>query len=276
MNDGAVIAPAAPEARPRRVTWASAFLLATALHACAAAFAFVRGETPDLASEDVGGLVVVEFAPMPASADSQEESASPSDAAAVAAPSPEVEEKRSAASEDDTPTAESSPHEAPPDLQLAQQQTQQKQETQDDAQPTEANEATPTPPQSAAAAPSDAAALPSTQQDAVTQAATEGSAQKAEEAPASWQRKIVAHLGRHKRYPQEARSKHDEGEVAVRFRVDRTGKLISASVLRSSGSLLLDSAALDLLHRAQPLPAFPASVRANEVELVAPINYRLR
>ena len=266
----------APEVRPRRVTWIGAFLLASALHASAAALAVARGETPEMVSEDVGGLVVVEFAPVPVSADSPDESASPSEFAAVSTPSPELEEKRSAANEDDTPPAESSPHEAPPELQLSQQKTLQKQETPNDEQPTEANEAKPTPAPSAAAAASAAAAIPSVQDNAATEAAKEGSVAKAEEAPASWRRAIVAHLGRHKRYPAQARSRRNEGEVAVRFRINRAGQIVSASVLRSSGSSLLDQAALDLLRRAQPLPSFPKSLRASEVELIAPINYRLK
>ncbi|MDP2354518.1 MAG: energy transducer TonB [Beijerinckiaceae bacterium] len=256
--------------------WGVAFLAAAFLHVSVVALA-IGGKAPtDLVSEDVGGLVIVDFAPTVATAESQEESATPSDEAATATPSPEVEQKKSAMAEDDTPPAESSPHEPPPDLQLSQQKTIEKQEAVEDAQPTEANEATVTPSPSASAAASASAAPPAIQENAATQAPTEGSTDKSADAPASWRRAVVAHMGKHKRYPAQARAQRNEGEVAVRFRIDRAGRVLSATVLRSSGFPALDAAALDLLQRAQPLPAFPPSMRAGEIELVAPVNFRLR
>ncbi|MFN3889864.1 MAG: TonB family protein [Beijerinckiaceae bacterium] len=262
--------------RSSRLAWTLAFLFAAILHVSAAGLAISGRNEHEAASEDVGGLVVVEFAPVVASADSPEEGATASEESASAIPSPEVEQMKAAASEDDTPPAESSPYEAPPELQLSQQKTLERQETPEDAQPTEANEATHAPSPSAAAAASTAAASPSVQENATTEAPTEGSTANAEEVPESWRRAVVAQLGKHKRYPAQARLQRNEGEVAIRFKIDRKGKVLSATVLRSSGFAALDAAALDLLRRAQPLPAFPQSMRSAEIELVAPINYRLR
>lgn len=259
-----------------RWIWTTACAIATVLHLGAAAFAISGREAVELSAEDLGGLVVVEFTPVVSLADSPEESVAPSEASANAASSPEIEQKKSASVEDDTPPAESSPHEAPPDLQLSQQKTIDKQEAVEDAQPTEANEAMQAAAPSAAAVASQSSSPPSPMEHATSEAPTEGSTNKADDAPASWKRTLVAHLGKHKRYPAQARSLRHEGEVAVRFRVNRAGRVISASVSRSSGFPDLDAAALDLFKRAQPLPPFPPSMRSVETELVAPINFRLR
>lgn len=259
-----------------RSIWASAFAIAAVLHLGAAAFAISGREAVELASEDLGGLVVVEFTPVISMADSPEESVAPSEDSANATSSPEVEQKKSSTFEDATPRAESSPYEAPPELQLAQQKTIEKEEAVEDAQPTEANEATQAPAPSASAAASQSSSPPSPLEHATSQAPTEGSTDKTVDASASWKRMLIAHLGKHKRYPAQARSKRHEGEAAVRFRVNRAGAVVMAAMARSSGYPDLDAAALDLFKRAQPLPGFPSSMRAAEIELVAPINFRLR
>jgi protein TonB len=46
--------------------------------------------------------------------------------------------------------------------------------------------------------------------------------------------------------------------------------------VRSSGSSLLDRATLELVERAQPLPAPPPEVRGAQIAIVVPINYNLR
>lgn len=259
-----------------RTTWAIALIMAATLHASAACYAISSIQSDDVAAEDVGGLVVVDFAPVVSSADSFDENATLSEESVTAASSPEVEQKMASADAPETPPAESPPHEAPPDLQLSLHKTLEQQERPDEAPPTEANEATQAPSRIASAASGAAAPPPSLQQNASTESPTEGSTAHFEDAPASWRRTLVAHLAKHKRYPSTARSQRLEGEVAVRFKISRAGKLVSADVLRSSGHAALDEAALELLRRAQPMPTFPASMRSSELELVAPINFRLK
>ncbi|OYR10314.1 tonB family C-terminal domain protein [Brucella grignonensis] len=40
----------------------------------------------------------------------------------------------------------------------------------------------------------------------------------------------MAHLERRKKYPSGAKSRREEGVVYVRFRIDDTGKVLSASL----------------------------------------------
>jgi protein TonB len=50
----------------------------------------------------------------------------------------------------------------------------------------------------------------------------------------------------------------------------------NARIVRSSGSSLLDRATLDLIARAQPLPAPPPDIHGSQIAIVVPINYNLR
>lgn len=55
----------------------------------------------------------------------------------------------------------------------------------------------------------------------------------------TWRRALVAHLGKHKRYPQAAREKGTAGTATVRFVVDRGGRVVERAVVESSGSPIL-------------------------------------
>lgn len=87
---------------------------------------------------------------------------------------------------------------------------------------------------------------------------------------------LAAWLERHKRYPQRARQMRQEGVVRIRFAINRTGKVISHSVEKSSGHRALDEAASELLRRASPMPAIPPALGQSRLEIVVPIAYRLR
>lgn len=91
--------------------------------------------------------------------------------------------------------------------------------------------------------------------------------------PARWQSRLMAHLERRKRYPAGARSRREEGVVYVRFRIDETGKVLSASLARSSGFLELDSEVLSLVQRASPVPAPPPDVNRT---ITAPVKFSRR
>ena len=95
-------------------------------------------------------------------------------------------------------------------------------------------------------------------------------------APASWQSRVLGHLGHFKRYPGDARQRKRAGAAWVRFQVDRDGKLLASELVTSSGTVLLDREALQVLQRAQPLPAPPASVlRQGTVTVTLPVSFRL-
>lgn len=95
-------------------------------------------------------------------------------------------------------------------------------------------------------------------------------------AKVSWEGRLQAHLQRHKRYPYAARSRREEGVALVRFQMNREGRLLTNSLERSSGSVLLDREVKQLLKRAQPMPKPPREIVGDRVEVVLPIEFSLR
>lgn len=112
--------------------------------------------------------------------------------------------------------------------------------------------------------------------EAPAAAAPSGAPEAVARARTTWERSVVMHLSRHKRYPAGARSLRQQGSVSVVFTMDRQGHVIAARVLVSSGSPLLDEEATAVLKRASPLPAPPATVGGATFELVLPIQFRIR
>jgi protein TonB len=70
--------------------------------------------------------------------------------------------------------------------------------------------------------------------------------------------------------------RRQEGVVQLRFVVDRTGKVLSYQIAESSGHRLLDEEVERMIARAQPLPAIPADMNQDRLELVLPVSFNLR
>ncbi|MCG2842821.1 energy transducer TonB [Sandaracinobacter sp. RS1-74] len=137
--------------------------------------------------------------------------------------------------------------------------------------PTRAESATPLP---QAARPSETAeAVPETTAPAAIHA--QPAARLSSDAEATWEARLLAHLGKYRRYPGAARARREEGVAYVRFRMNRQGQLLSVEIARSSGSPLLDRAALDTVRRAQPFPPIPDD-RPDTLELSVPIEFFVR
>ena len=86
--------------------------------------------------------------------------------------------------------------------------------------------------------------------------------------------RVLDWLARYRTYPLEARRARIEGVVQLRVTLMSDGRLVDARVEQSSGHLVLDRAALDLLARASPLPDEFTTI--GQVELQLPIVYRMR
>nr|WP_294504507.1 energy transducer TonB [uncultured Rhodopila sp.] len=98
----------------------------------------------------------------------------------------------------------------------------------------------------------------------------------AAEAPiaADWQRSLAAWLAAHKVYPELARRRGVEGSVGLRFTADRSGRVLSVSLVSSAGSPLLDAAAEKMVGDAT-LPPFPAGMPQQIATLTVTIRYAL-
>jgi protein TonB len=87
--------------------------------------------------------------------------------------------------------------------------------------------------------------------------------------------RLLAQLSRFKQYPRAARQAHIEGVVMLHFVMDAQGKVISFEIAKSSGRPVLDSEALALIQRAQPLPALPADYPTRTLDAIVPIEFSL-
>jgi protein TonB len=92
----------------------------------------------------------------------------------------------------------------------------------------------------------------------------------------NWKSALFARLERYKRYPPEAKARGEQGVAQLAFSIDRRGGVHGARILRSSGSALLDRATLQLIERAQPLPAPPPGMTGTRIAIVVPIRYHIR
>lgn len=91
----------------------------------------------------------------------------------------------------------------------------------------------------------------------------------------NWFASVSAWLASHKTYPELARQRGEVGNVLVRFTVDRAGRVTEAAVVKTSGSTLLDEAALRLLQRAV-FPAFPADMVQAQITMTITVGYSLQ
>lgn len=91
-----------------------------------------------------------------------------------------------------------------------------------------------------------------------------------------WRGQVLAALNRVKRYPPSAEARRQQGAPWIRFVIDRSGRVLSARLERSSGVAALDREAAALPPRAQPLPPPPDDLPGDTVELVVPVEFFLR
>lgn len=96
-------------------------------------------------------------------------------------------------------------------------------------------------------------------------------------AKASYARLLLTRLQRAIVYPRRAQRRDIEGIVRVEVVLAASGALKTVRLVGTSGSDILDEAALALVRRVAPFPAVPQdlSPRGQDFAFVAPIQYRL-
>ena len=90
------------------------------------------------------------------------------------------------------------------------------------------------------------------------------------QSPATWRGAMMAHLNRHKRFPPSAGG---SGTAHVAFTIDRSGRVVSCRLIRSSGNSAYDSEAVSLPRRASPVPAPPPGVGGGTITLTVPVRF---
>jgi TonB family protein len=122
-----------------------------------------------------------------------------------------------------------------------------------------------------AVAPAQTAALPQT---ATAPAPAPAPARAAPVVSAAYGQMLSAWLESHKRYPEDARERGEEGRGVLRFRVERSGRLLNYALVQSTGHPELD-AAINQMMQGASLPPFPPDMAAAEVEVSVAIRYSL-
>lgn len=87
--------------------------------------------------------------------------------------------------------------------------------------------------------------------------------------------KLMAWLHQHKNYPPELKKEKVQGVVVIKFSINQSGEVISASIKTGSGHASLDQAALDMLERANPVPPIPEAMARERLTLAIPVEYSL-
>ena len=87
----------------------------------------------------------------------------------------------------------------------------------------------------------------------------------------AFQRTLLSHIARFRRYPQLARF-GEHGVAQVIFSMRRDGTVGEVWVRQSSGHLILDEAATETIRRAQPLPAIPQDL-PDKLTILLPISF---
>ncbi len=105
-------------------------------------------------------------------------------------------------------------------------------------------------------------------------APAQGTGESARRAKLTWQKELIAHLDRHKRYPAERARK--SAEILVSFVLDRMGHVLLARVVKGSGDPAFDEAALAMVRRSDPVPQPPPAVADEGLSFTLPVIFRVK
>jgi periplasmic protein TonB len=108
-----------------------------------------------------------------------------------------------------------------------------------------------------------------------TPAASPASAQTpTAQTAAAFQQTLLRHIARFRFYPDQARRDRIQGTVQLVFAMARDGTVSDVWVKTSSGSGILDTAAVETIRKAQPLPPIPIDL-PGELNILIPVAFGL-
>jgi periplasmic protein TonB len=97
------------------------------------------------------------------------------------------------------------------------------------------------------------------------------------EVKAVYEQKISLWIRKFKLYPESARAQGMQGSTVVRIRIDRRGNIRYSGLEGNTGYVELDRAALDMVRRANPVPAVPDNYPEGDMfEFLIPVNFAIK
>jgi len=255
------------EQKPSRRLWILAAVGALALHIGGVALAIAHLRTDDV--DDSLGAPAIEIGLEMMSPHLEPTDLPPGPDAEASVASPALAEQKAEVKETelpkDVPTETENPDRAvTPD--------DQKKPKEDDAKLAAVQTSAST--ESVAA---EATATPSSeaiQQGPRSVAPAQGTGESAQRMRATWQKELIAHLDKHKRYPASRSQK--SAEIVIGFALDRMGHVLSTSIVKGSGDAAFDEAALAMVRRSDPVPQPPPLVADEGLSFTLPVIFRIK
>jgi periplasmic protein TonB len=105
-------------------------------------------------------------------------------------------------------------------------------------------------------------------------APAQGTGQSAQRLRVTWQKELLAHLNKFKRYPADRTAR--AAEVVVSFVLDRVGHVLSTHIEKGSGDTSFDAAAVAMLQRSDPVPPPPPLVADDGLTFTLPVIFQVK
>src|SRR4051794_17467635 len=259
--------PELDEQKPSRRLWIFAGVAALALHLGGAALAVAHLHNDE--ADDPSGAPAIEIGLELASVHREVTDLPPGPDTDASVASPQLAEQKAEVKETDLP--KDTPTEAE-DADRVVTQSESEKPKEDDAKLAAVQTSA-----STESVEAEATATPSS--DAIPEgprsiAPAQGTGETARRIRATWQKQLLAHLDKHKRYPHERAQK--SAEIYVRFTLDRMGHVLSTSIDKGSGDSAFDEAALAMVKRSDPVPAPPPLVADEGLSFTLPVIFRVK
>jgi protein TonB len=255
------------EQRPSRRLWICAGLAALALHlgGAALAFAHLRVDDPD----DTLGAPAIEIGLEMTSPHLEQTDLPPGPDTDASVASPALAEQKAEIKESELPKDVPTEAEEPDRVVTPNETSKPKEEeTKMAAVPTAAST------ESEAA---EATATPSSEnipQGKRSIAPAQGTGESVRRLRVTWQKELMAHLDKHKRYPADRVRK--SAEILVSFALDRKGHVLSTTIIKGSGDAAFDQAALAMVRKSDPVPPPPPLVADEGLSFTLPVIFRIK
>ncbi|KJC51150.1 energy transducer TonB [Bradyrhizobium sp. LTSP885] len=256
------------EQKPSRMLWVSAAVVALALHLGGAALALtsLQAEEPD---DDALGASAIEVGIDLAAVHREATDLPPGPDTDASVASPQLVEQKAEVKETDLPKDTPTETEDADRVVTENDNKKPKEEEQKVAavqtaasQESIAAEATATP---------SSEVIPEGQKSV---APVLGTGDTARRVRATWQKELMAHLDKHKKYPADRALK--TAEIYVRFTLDRVGHVLDMAIEKGSGDAAFDEAALAMVKRSDPVPAPPPLVADEGLSFTLPVIFRVK
>ncbi len=253
--------------RPSRRLWILSAVGALAIHAGCVAFALANMQS-DETDADMGAPAI-EIGLELSSPHAEVSDLPPGPDAEASAASPAVTEQKAEVKETELPTAVPEQSEEP-DRVVSPDDSHKPKDDDPDVATRQTTASTEAVASAATATPTVEAARESPK----SAAPAVGTGASARRIRTTWQKELIAHLDKHKRYPRGSARK--TVEIVLSFVLDRVGHVVATTVVKSSGDPAFDEAAVAMLRRSDPVPAPPPLVADEGLTFTLPVIFRVK